>query len=84
MSVPEGERTEGRYSLEVKAEELAKYTIIITANEKVFLPEYRRAITDDIINLAKNAYLKIRAANRIAVRVNTVYHESDWQDRRRL
>lgn len=35
MSVPVGEREEGKFSLLIKAESLARYTIEITANEKV-------------------------------------------------
>ena len=57
MSVPEGARGDGKFSLEIRAEELARYTMQITANEKVFLPEYQRALTDDIITQAKNAFL---------------------------
>lgn len=41
MSVTVDQREEGRFSLAVKAEYLASYTMEITSNEKVFLPEYR-------------------------------------------
>ena len=84
MSVPVGERDEGRFTLETKAEYLARYTIEITANENVFLPEYRKAVTDDIITTAKNIYLGIREANDVTVRVGTVFHLEDFRERNRL
>jgi hypothetical protein len=84
MSVPEGERKDGKFTLLIKAEELARHTMIITTNEKIFLPEYQRALTDDIITQAKDAYIKIRTANDILVRMGTVYQEEDWQYRRKL
>lgn len=84
MSVPVGEREEGKFSLAVKAEYLARYTIEITANENVFLPEYRRQVTDDIISTAKNIYLGIREANDVTVRVGTLFQMKDYRDRNNL
>lgn len=84
MSVSVGERDEGKFTLAVKVEYLARYTIEITANENVFLPEYRRAVTDDIISTAKNIYLGIREANDVTVRVGTVFHLEDFRERNRL
>ncbi len=84
MSVPVGEREEGKFSLAVKAEYLARYTIEITANENVFLPEYRRQVTDDIISTAKNIYLGIREANDVTVRVGTQFQMKDYRDRNNL
>lgn len=84
MSVPAGEREEGRFTLPMKAEELANYTIRITANEKVFLPEYRKQVTDDIVETAKNIYLNIREANDTSVRVGTIFHRKDLMDRNAL
>ena len=46
---------------------LAIYTIRITKNEKVFLPEYRSALTDDIIRSAKNIHIYAWQANDIRV-----------------
>lgn len=79
MSVPEGLREEGKFALAIKAEALARYTISISANEKVFLPEYQRALTDDIITQAKNAYILIREANDIQVKT-----QRDWRERDRV
>lgn len=79
MSVPEGMRKEGKFLLLIKAEELTRYTIVITKNEKVFLPEYQRALTDDLISFAKDIYIKIRTANDILVRT-----KDDWLERCKL
>lgn len=81
MSVPEGERTEGKFHLGIKAEELARYTLTITANEKVFVPAYQKMLTDDIIEQAKNAYIFIRDANDVVVRMGTPFQEEDWLKR---
>lgn len=84
MSVPEGARGDGKFSLEIRAEELARYTMQITANEKVFLPEYQRALTDDIITQAKNAFLFIKEANGIRVDKNSDSYARNKRERRRL
>jgi hypothetical protein len=85
MSVPEGARGGNRrFSLEVKAEELASYTLKITANEKIFLPEHQRALTDDIIMQAKNIYLFISEANDIRVVKESPDFLRDRRERRRL
>lgn len=68
----------------IKAEYLASYTLEITANENVFLPEYRKGLTDDIVVTAKNIYLGIREANDVTVRMGTVFHMQDYMDRNRL
>lgn len=65
MSVPVGEREEGKFSLLIKAESLARYTIEITANEKVFLPEYRKQVTDDIVELERRFSWAITASGTI-------------------
>ena len=49
MSVTVDKRDEGKFSLATKAEYLARYTIEITSNENVFFPEYRKQVTDDIV-----------------------------------
>lgn len=84
MSVPVGEREEGKFSLLIKAESLARCTIEITANEKVFLPEYRKQVTDDIVETAKNIYLGIREANDVNVRVGTPFQLGDYRERNNL
>ena len=84
MSVPAGEREEGKFTLPIKAEYLARYTLTITANEKVFSPEYRRSVTDDIVETAKNIYLNIREANDTVVRMGTPFQTEAFRRRNRL
>ena len=84
MSVTVDQREEGKFSLAVKAEFLASYTLEITANENVFVPEYRRGLTDDIIETAKNIYLGIREANDVTVRMGTRFQLKDYADRNEL
>lgn len=84
MSVTVDQREEGKFSLAVKAEFLASYTLEITANENVFVPEYRRGLTDDIIETAKNIYLGIREANDVTVRMGTRFQLKDYTDRNEL
>nr|DAI45342.1 MAG TPA: Avd-like protein [Caudoviricetes sp.] len=81
MSVPVGEREENQFTLAIKALALAEYTIRITANEHVFLPEYRKQITDDIVSTANSIYLDIREANDTLVRVGTGFHMKDYRFR---
>lgn len=79
MSVPVNKRAKGKFEVLVKARELAKYTIEITKNTKVFKPEYQTALTDDIIRTAKNVFIKCWTANNI--RVNT---KEQAEERNRL
>ncbi|MCC8151982.1 MAG: hypothetical protein LIO96_11155 [Lachnospiraceae bacterium] len=53
-----------------KARLLAAYTIDICTNEKNFPLEYETALTNDIIQTAKDIYLYARRANRIKVESN--------------
>ena len=78
MAVPEMLRGEGKFTLLIKAQELATYTIKIVANEKVFNPLYTRNIIDDIVFCAKEQFLLLSEANDI-----NVQDESDWRKRRR-
>ena len=79
MSVPVGERRESRLEVFVQALDLVTYTLRITKNEKIFLPEYQRQVTDDIIETAKSIYIDAWDANN--VRVTT---KDDWRVRREL
>ena len=84
MSVTVDKRDEGKFSLATKAEYLARYTIEITSNENVFFPEYRKQVTDDIVETAKNIYLGIREANDVTIRMGTAFQMKDYMDRNRL
>lgn len=81
MSVPEGEREDGKFTLPIRALALSTYTIHITSNEKVFRPEFQEALTNDIVETAKNIYMRIQDANDTPVRVGTTYHRRDWIER---
>lgn len=63
----------------MKARELAIYTIRICTNQKVFLPEYRSALTEDIIRTAKDIYMNVWTANNILVKT-----QEQWDCRSRL
>lgn len=84
MSVPEGARGEGKFSLAMKASELASYTIKITANKKVFISDYQSSLTDDIVTQAKNAYIFIREANEIIPDPESETYTKDRRERSRL
>lgn len=79
MSVPEGLRGTGRLEVIEKALDLADYTITITANPKIFLPEYQKALTDDINRIALAIYIDAWTANNILVR-----NAEDFAERKRL
>ena len=76
MSVPEGQRGDGKLKAIVKAMELASYTLAITKNKNVFPLEYQSALTDDIIRTSKDIYLKAFTANNILVK-----NGEDWKKR---
>ena len=80
MSVPEEKRKPGKLEVIIKALDLATYTIQITANEKTFNPKYHAAVTDDLINHAKEIYLICWTANNIRV---TSDNET-YKERKRL
>lgn len=79
MSVPEGLRGTGRLEVIEKTLDLADYTITITANSKIFLPEYQRSLTDDINRIALAIYVDAWTANNIKVT-----NEESYMERRRL
>ena len=81
MSVPEGAREDNKFTLPVKAEELAEHTLRVTKNEKVFLPQYQREITDVLNQSAINAYLLIREANDVRVRKNGIVDQAKFRQR---
>ncbi len=66
-SVPESKRGERKMEVFTKANDLAMYTIKICNNPKVFLPEYRSALTDDIVGTAKDIFMFAWDANGIRV-----------------
>lgn len=79
MAVAEGERSQSKLEVIVKTLDLATYTIRITNNPKVFLPEYRSSLTDDIIRTAKDIYIDAWTANNVLVKT-----ADDWKIRKAL
>lgn len=79
MAVVESERSQSKLETIVKALDLATYTIRITNNPKVFLPEYRSSLTDDIIRTAKDIYIDAWTANNVLVKT-----AEDWKVRKAL
>lgn len=79
MAVPVGERKESKLEVFVQALDLVMYTLQITKNEKIFLPEYQRQVTDDIVETAKNIYIDAWDANNVRVKTG-----DDWRERRAL
>lgn len=80
MSVPEGQRGKGKFTVPTKANMLSIYTVKICCNKKVFLPEYQHALTDDIIRTAKDIFIHCWTANNIRVGKD----EEKRKERRRL
>ena len=70
MSVNESNRTKSELEASVKARELTCYTLKITSNEKIFLPKYRSALTDQIVQDSINIYRYVWLANNIRVGKN--------------
>lgn len=66
-NVPASERTESKLKVFIEARNLAVYTIQICNNEKVFLPKYKSALTDDIVQTAKDVFIFAYKANDIRV-----------------
>ena len=79
MSVPEPQRTKGKLEVCTKAKDLSAYTIQITSNEKIFLPQYQRSLTDGINEIAINIHILVWSANNIYV--NSM---EDYQERKKL
>lgn len=67
MSVPVNQRNKSKFEVLVKTRELVKYTLTIAKNEKVFTPEYQMMLTNDVVDTAKNAFIRCWTANNIRV-----------------
>lgn len=67
MAVPESKRGVGKLDVLVEARKLATYTIQICCNEKVFLPQYKNAMTDKIIATATDIFVRAWTANNVLV-----------------
>lgn len=79
MSVPENSRTKSKLEVCVKAHDLCCYTLQITANDKIFKPEFQRSLTDRIVAVAIGIHTDCWNANNIFVKA-----DEDYTERRRL
>jgi hypothetical protein len=77
MTVPVERRTESKFEIMTKANELAKYTVKICSNEKNFPKRYRWCITYQIVENAVEINCDINRANAIYVKT-----KADWKQRR--
>lgn len=68
MSVPVNQRTQGKLEVCVKAHDLCVYTLQITKNKNVFLPEYQDVLTNKIVQLAIDIHSEVWSANNVLVR----------------
>lgn len=68
MSVPVGKRGENKLAAAMAAHELAVYTIKICCNANVFKAEYQVALTNDLVDTAKNIAKLTMRANNILVK----------------
>lgn len=68
MSVPKGQQTDGKLLVNELARDLAVYTIQITSNPKVFLPQFQTALTNELVRTATNIHKLAWTANNIMVR----------------
>lgn len=77
MSVPVDKRTQGKLTVCVEAQQLAKYTLSITTNKKIFTEQYQHALTDAINTAALEIYLNIWAANNVYVNLKDELQRAD-------
>ena len=68
MAVPKGHQADGKLLVNELARDLAAYTIRITSNPKVFLPQFQTAITNEIVRTAINIPKYAWTANTVMVR----------------
>lgn len=79
MAVVKSDQQDNIYTKFLAARKVSAYTIRICSNQKVFLPEFKGAVVDDLIETAKRIFIDAWEANDI--RVETA---QDWEDRERL
>jgi len=79
MSVPVNSRSISRLEVNVQAHDLCVYTLVITANKKIFTDTYQTVLTDKIVDCAIGIHTMCWCANNI--QVNSV---ETYSERRRL
>ena len=81
MSVPKGDRSEGKLEVIVKARELAIYTIQITNNPRNFNPQVDSTIIEMLKRSAIQIYQDCRKANKLSLRHGMT---SDYNERQMM
>jgi hypothetical protein len=79
MSVPVNQRKQGKLDVFLKARDLCCYTLQITANKKIFVPDYQESVTNKIIEAAMNVHLHAWMANNCRVT-----RSADYEIRRKF
>nr|DAH42325.1 MAG TPA: hypothetical protein [Caudoviricetes sp.] len=80
MSVPAGQRKENRLEVVMQARALAAYTLKITSNQNVFIPDYDEAVKSKIQDSVLTIFLNLMDANNIRVDDNV----EKWKERDKL
>ena len=81
MSVPVNQRTHGKLEACVKAHGLCCYTLQITANKKIFNPDFQDSLTNRIVETAINIHTLCWSANNILVNsVDDLKERTSYQE----
>lgn len=82
MSVPKGQQEDGKLLINELARDHVVYVLQITSNEKVFLPKYQTALTNEIIHSAMMIHKLTWSANNVLVNSREHYYtRRDYQER---
>ncbi len=68
MSVPVNQRSHGKLEVCIKAHELCCYTLKITANDKIFVPQFHESLTKHIEDTALAVHILCWEANNVVVK----------------
>lgn len=83
-SVVKSKRGETKFDLILKARDLCVYTIRITSNENVFIKDFQKPITDDIVRCSKDIFINLFEANNIDIRPTSIDLDENVKLRRTL
>ena len=73
MTVLKNKRGQGKLEVLLKARSLAKYTLVIAKNEKIFPKRNRWLLTQPIVKTTLEIFTDIRKANSINVKTDDDY-----------
>lgn len=81
MTVPVNKRTHGKLEVCTKAHDLCVYTLQITKNKKIFVPEYQDVLTNKIVQLSIEIHTEVWSANNVLVQSSeTLKYRRHFQD----